>query len=206
MKKTHSKISTRILSLLLSLMLLVPMMTAGVITAQASTITIMTPEQFVNINWKNAGYGPGHKYVIGADFTLGDGEYATCALTSGNFVIDFNGHTVQNARQNLTVINVQGANVVLMDSKASDSKPSVRSYGAGAVQVTAGTLTIWSGNYFGLSDGTNNPVGVHCGGSASTCNIYGGNYYGDYVGGSCSNGGKLNIDGGNSAQDICSPL
>lgn len=166
----------------------------GSTKADAKTITIKTPEDFQNINWKNKGFGPGNTYKIGNDFSLGDGEYATCRLTKGKFVIDFNGHTVQNANHALTVINVSGANVVLRDSKVSNSKASVRSYGAGAVQITGGSLTINSGNYCGLSDGQNNPVGVHAGGG--TCVINSGYFYGDYVGSSAFQGAKLRINGG----------
>lgn len=191
MKTKHNN-TRRIISILMCIMLMFPVMSFGAINAQAKTFTITTPTQFKNINWKNAGYGPGHTYKIGNDFTLGDGDKSTCVLTKGNFTIDFNGHTVQNATNNLTVIHVAGANVTLKDSKASNKKPSVRSYGAGAVQITSGTLTIQNGNYFGLSDGTNNPVGVHCGGG--TCNINGGYFYGDFVGGSCA-GGTMRING-----------
>ncbi|MBQ7741212.1 MAG: fibronectin type III domain-containing protein [Eubacterium sp.] len=187
------KNTKRILSVVLSLMMMLPILTVGAMSVQAKTFVISTPEQFKNINWKNAGYGPGHTYKIGNDFTLGDNDEATCRLTKGNFTIDFNGHTVQNANNALTVIHVSGANVVLKDSKASDSKFSVRSYGAGAVQITSGTLTILNGNYGGLSDGTNNPSALHVGGG--TCNVNGGFFYGETIGASCA-GGTMRINNG----------
>ncbi|MBQ7128856.1 MAG: hypothetical protein IJO19_02585, partial [Clostridia bacterium] len=165
----------------------------GDTNAQAKTYTIKTPEQLKNINWKNKGYGPGNTYKIGNDFTLGDGEYANCRLTKGKFVIDFNGHTVQNANHALGVFTISGANVVFKDSKVSNSKPSVRSYGAGAIDMTSGKLLINSGNYIGVSDGTNNPVGLHVGGG--TCVVNGGYFYGATIGADCS-GGILKINGG----------
>lgn len=190
-KKSLAKILF-ILAFCFSIVLL--LFVLGSVNADAKTITIKTPEDFQNINWKNKGFGPGHTYKIGNDFTLGDGEYATCRLTKGKFIIDFNGHTVQNANHALTVINVSGANVELRDSKVSNSKASVRSYGAGAVQITAGSLVVKSGNYCGFSDGQNNPVGIHAGGG--TCVINGGFYYGDFVGASAFQGAKLRINGG----------
>ena len=163
------------------------------ISSQARTITIRTPKQLKNINWKFKGYGPGNKYVIGNDFTLGDGDKATCRLTKGKFVIDFNGHTVQNANHKLGVFSISGANVVLQDSKVKKNKPSVRSYGAGAIDMTGGKLLIKSGNYTGLSDGTNNPAGLHVGGGK--CTVKGGYIYGEAVGSDCA-GGSLKINGG----------
>lgn len=165
----------------------------GSIKTEAKTFTIKTPTQLRNINWKNKGYGPGHTYKIGNDMTLGDGDDATCRLTKGKFTIDFNGHTVQNANNSMTVFVVSGANVVMKDSKAEKDKPSVRSYGAGAVQITSGKLKIKNGNYFGQSNGTNNPAGLHVGGG--TCTVNGGNFFGDHIGASCA-GGKLRINGG----------
>ena len=147
-----------------------------------------------NINWSNAGFGPGNTYKLGADMTLGEYDDSTVLLTKGKFVIDLNGHTLQNATQNLTVIHVAGAKVVLKDSKASDSKPSIRSYGAGAVQITSGSLTILSGNYIGASTGYNNPSAIHVGGG--TCVVNGGYFYGAHIGANCSYQGKLYINGG----------
>ena len=160
---------------------------------QASTFTIKTPEQLVNINWKNAGYGPGHTYVIGNDMTISDTEEQTVLLTKGKFVIDLNGHTVQGTHPSQTVFHIAGANVVMKDSKVKPDVPSVRSYGAGAVQITAGKLTIQSGNYLGASDGTNNPSALHVGGG--TCIVNGGVFAGAYVGASCM-GGTFRINGG----------
>ena len=163
------------------------------IEAQAKTIVIRSGEELKDINWKNKGYGPGNKYVIGNDFTLGDGEYSTCRLTKGKFIIDFNGHTVQNATQNLGVFSISGADVTFIDSKVSPNKASVRSYGAGGIDMTAGKLVINSGNYVGLSTGSNNPCGLHVGGG--TCVVNGGFIGGDYLGADCS-GGNLYINGG----------
>ncbi len=164
------------------------------ITAEAKTITITDPEDMKNINWSNAGFGPGNTYKLGADMTLGENDDSTVVLTKGNFVIDLNGHTLQNATQNLTVIHVAGANVVLKDSKVSSSKPSIRSYGAGAVQITSGSLQILNGNYIGASTGYNNPSALHVGGG--TCVVNGGLFYGEHIGANCSYQGKLYINGG----------
>ena len=82
----------------------------------------------------------------------------------------------------------------MKDSKVSANKPSVRSYGAGAIDMTAGKLTISSGNYVGLSNGTNNPCGLHVGGG--TCVVNGGFIGGDTIGADCSGGGTLYINGG----------
>lgn len=166
----------------------------GAITAQAKTITIIDPEDMKNINWSNAGFGPGNTYKLGADMTLGENDDSTVLLTKGSFVIDLNGHTLQNASQNLTVIHVAGASVVLKDSKVSSSKPSIRSYGAGAVQITSGSLTIVNGNYIGASTGYNNPSALHVGGG--TCVVNGGFFYGEHIGANCSYQGKLYINGG----------
>ncbi len=165
----------------------------GSTKAEAKTFTIRTPDQLKNINWKNAGYGPGHTYKIGNDMTLGDSDDATCLLTKGKFTIDFNGHTVQNANHALTVFKVAGADVTMKDSKVKSDKPSVRSYGAGAVQIVGGKLTINSGNYLGASDGTNNPCGLHVGGGS--CVINGGAFLGDYCGADLG-GGSLRINNG----------
>jgi hypothetical protein len=69
----------------------------------------------------------------------------------------------------------------------------VRSYGAGAVEITAGKLTINSGIYAGKSNGQNNPCGLHVGGG--TCVVKGGTFSGDHIGADCA-GGKLLINGG----------
>lgn len=159
----------------------------------ARTIKIKTPEQLVDINWKNKGFGPGNTYVIANDMTLGDGEYATCRLTKGKFVIDFNGHTVQNANNALGVFAVSGATVTFKDSKVKKNKASIRSYGAGAFNITAGKVTILNGNYCGLSNGTNNPCALHVGGGS--CVVNGGYYYGDTFGADAM-GGSLYINGG----------
>ena len=199
MKEITLKKSMRFaIVLLLAVTIAVPFWVFGSVTAEAKTITITTPEQLRNLNWKSKGFGPGN-YKIGNDMTLNDPElestdgHAVCPLTKGNFTIDFNGHTVQNATANLTVFQVAGANVVLKDSKASKNKPSVRSYGAGAVQITGGKLTINSGVYYGASTGQNNPAGLHVGGGI--CVVNGGYFLGDHVGASCA-GGKLYINGG----------
>ncbi|MCR5703220.1 MAG: fibronectin type III domain-containing protein [Eubacterium sp.] len=163
------------------------------VSAQAKTITIKSPEDLRDINWANKGFGPGNTYVIGNDMTLGDGEYATCRLTRGKFVIDFNGHTVQNANNKLGTFSISGADVTLKDSKVSSSKPSVRSYGAGAIDMTGGKLTIYSGNYLGVSNGTNNPTALHVGGG--TCVVNGGFFYGDTIGSDCSQG-TMYVNGG----------
>lgn len=125
--------------------------------------------------------------------TLGDGEYSTCRLTKGKFTIDFNGHTVQNANNKLGTFSISGADVIFKDSKVSSSKPSVRSYGAGAIDMTAGKLEIKSGNYIGVSNGTNNPAGLHVGGG--TCIVNDGFIYGETIGADCA-GGTLYINGG----------
>ncbi len=166
----------------------------GAFTAQAKTITIIDPEVMKNINWSNEGFGPGNTYKLGTDMTLGENDDSTVVLTKGNFVIDLNGHTLQNATQNLTVIHVAGANVTIKDSKVSSSKPSIRSYGAGAVQITSGTLRILNGNYVGASTGYNNPSALHVGGG--TCVVEGGFFYGEHIGANCSFEGKLYINGG----------
>ena len=166
----------------------------GAFTAQAKTITIIDPEDMKNINWVNKGFGPGNTYKLGADMTLGELDDSTVALTKGNFVIDLNGHTLQNATPNLTVIHVAGANVTIKDSKASNNKPSIRSYGAGAIQITSGTLRIKNGNYLGVSNGYTNPSALHVGGG--TCVVEGGYFYGEHIGANCSYQGKLYINGG----------
>lgn len=122
-------------------MVLVFFFAANAVPAEAKTITIKSPEDLRDINWANKGFGAGNTYVIGADMTLGDGEYATCRLTKGKFTIDFNGHTVQNANNALGVFSISGADVIFKDSKVNSTKPSVRSYGASAIDMTAGKLT-----------------------------------------------------------------
>lgn len=194
MQKTNNIKSLKIFTaLIISLLAVILIWSVNEIQAQAKTIVIKTGDQLRDINWKNKGYGPGNKYVIGNDLTLGDGEYATCRLTKGKFVIDFNGHTVQNARNNLGVFSISGANVVFVDSKVKSNKASVRSYGVGAIDMTAGRLEIRNGNYVGLSNGTNSPSGLHVGGG--TCIVNGGFIGGDYMGADCS-GGNLYINGG----------
>ena len=175
------------------LLMILAFLVFGSSTAEAKTFNITQPEQLVNINWKNAGYGPGHTYKIMNDMTLGDGDDSTCRLTKGNFVIDFNGHTVQNSHQSMTVFSVRGANVTFKDSKASKKHVSVRSYGVGAVEITAGKLTIRNGIYVGASNGQNNPCALHVGGG--TCTVNGGVFAGDHIGADCM-GGKLQINGG----------
>jgi len=193
-EQTVRKINIKIpLYLLTGVIMVFLFFIVGSAKADAKTITITTPEQLVDINWANKGFGPGNTYVIGNDMTLGDGEYATCLLTKGKFVIDFNGHTVQNASPYNTVFKISGASVTMMDSKASTSKPSVRSYGQGAVQITAGNLLIKNGVYYGASNGQNNPMGLHVGGG--NCVVNGGCFIGDYVGAS-SAGGNFYINGG----------
>ncbi|MCR5207904.1 MAG: hypothetical protein K6C14_05440, partial [Eubacterium sp.] len=190
--KTKTKKS--LLLFVLSMLTLTLCIAFGALTAQAKTITIIDPEDMKNINWVNAGFGPGNTYKLGADMTLGENDDSTVVLTKGNFVIDLNGHTLQNATQNLTVIHVKGANVTLKDSKATNNKPSVRSYGAGAVQITSGRLEIVNGNYVGASTGYNNPSALHVGGG--TCVVNGGFFYGEHIGANCSYQGKLYINGG----------
>ena len=191
--RNKSKEIKILLALAAALIAMLLIFSYGEIQAQAKTYKISTPEQLVDINWKFKGYGPGNKYIITNDFTLGDGEDATCRLTKGKFVIDFNGHTVQNSSANLCVFSLSGADVVFMDSKVSNNKASVRSYGMGAIDMTAGKLEIRSGNYVGLSNGQNNPVGLHVGGGS--CVVNGGFIGGDYIGSDCA-GGTLKINGG----------
>ncbi len=190
-KKRYLKI---ILTLALCLAAFGLCISLSTITAQAKTVTIIDPEDMKNINWSNKGFGPGNTYKLGADMTLGENDDSTVVLTKGSFVIDLNGHTLQNATQNLTVIHVAGAKVVLKDSKVSSSKPSIRSYGAGAVQITSGSLEIQNGNYIGASTGYNNPSALHVGGG--TCVVNGGFFYGEHIGANCSYQGKLYINGG----------
>lgn len=190
--KQHT-ISKFLLFTIISFMFVILFFSMNTQDVSARRIKITTPEQLKDINWKNKGFGPGNTYIIGNDMTLGDGEYATCRLTKGKFVIDFNGHTVQNANNALGVFSVSGATVTFKDSKVSKNKASVRSYGAGALDITGGKVTIQSGNYCGLSNGTNNPVGVHVGGGS--CVINGGYFFGDTIGADCA-GAKLYINGG----------
>lgn len=120
--------------------------------------SIMTPEQLRLLYSTQDGFGPGY-YRIDADFTLGadntGDQIGTCALLKGNYVIDFNGHTVQSACENLSTFTVQGADVTFMDSKASAEKVSINAWGLGCIEVRDGTnvtgsqgsATIVSGNY-----------------------------------------------------------
>ena len=130
-----------LLTAFFSVCLLMLLFVLGSSKAEAKTFVIRTPDQLKNINWKNAGYGPGHTYKIGNDMTLGDLDDSTCLLTKGKFVIDLNGHTVQNSTNNLTVFKISGANVVMKDSHVRSNAPSVRSYGAGAVQIMSAQAT-----------------------------------------------------------------
>ncbi len=168
--------------------------------ADAKTIVIKTPEQMRNINWKNKGFGPGNTYKLGNGMDLAtnlpSGEHGTCLLTKGKFVIDLNGNTLQSTDSEQTVIDIRGANVILKDSKAntaSRNRPSVRSYGLGAVQITSGKLTVKNGYYCGASNGQNNPVGLHAGGG--TCTVLGGIFDGDHIGASVG-GANMRINGG----------
>ena len=163
----------------------------GALKTEAKTFVIRTPEQLENINWKNAGYGPGHTYIIGNDMTLTEKENKTCLLTKGNFVIDLNGHTVQTASPNLAAFHVAGANVVLKDSKAKRGVPSINSLGLGAVQITAGKLTIQSGNYLGNGYPITDSVALHVGGG--TCIVNGGEFAGSTYGATVV-GGTLYIN------------
>ncbi len=171
----------------------------GSTKAEAKTVTIKSREAFRNLNWKNKGFGPGsYKLGVGMDLAtnLPANEHGTCLLTKGKFVIDLNGNTLQSTDPEQTVLDIRGATVILKDSKAktaSRSRPSIRSYGLGAVQITSGKLTIKSGYYCGASDGTNNPVGLHVGGG--TCTVNGGVFEGDHVGASVM-GGNMRINGG----------
>ena len=200
MAKTKTNYIKLLLALAISVLAMFVVCSFANVEAQAKTIVIKDPDDLREINWKNKGFGPGNTYVIGGDMTLGDGDYATCRLTKGNFVIDFNGHTVQNSNNALTVFTVSGANVTFKDSKATKSKLSVRSYGAGCIDVTAGKAVIQNGNYYGLSDGTNNPGSVGVGGG--TCVINGGRFYGEVIGINCAQGATLYINGGEFQGDF----
>jgi len=177
---------------------------ASELTAQAVTWrSIKTPEQLRALTLREKGFGPGN-YRIDADFTLGDSnntdeDVATCALLSGNFVIDFNGHTVQSACENLATFTVQGANVTFMDSKASTSKVSVNGLGIACIEVRSGSATVESGTYWGhmFSNAGSTALAV-VGGTLSvrncvaqgnqaalmngggTLNVYGGTFNGGY--------------------------
>ncbi len=196
LKKSYIRIP---LIILFSLTALFLFSLLGSSKADAKTITIRTPEQMRNLNWKNKGFGPGtYKLGNGMDLAtnLPSDEHGTCLLTKGKFVIDLNGNTLQSTDSSQTVLDIRGATVVLKDSKAktaSRNRPSIRSYGLGAVQMTAGKLTIKNGYYCGASNGQNNPVGLHVGGG--TCTVQGGIFDGDHVGASTM-GGKLRINGG----------
>ncbi len=192
-KKTNVSKTKLLLIAAIAISAFMLILSLNVINAQAKTFHITSPDQLEVINNNYEGYGPG-TYIIDADFSLSDsGKDRDCSLLSGNFVIDFNGHTVQSANPNKTVFTIAGANVILMDSKASSSKPSVRSYGLGCIQLLSGSLDIRSGNYVGISNGSTNPSALHVGGGS--CTVYGGYFYGDYVGASCLSA-SLNIHGG----------
>ena len=68
---------------------------------------------------------------------LNDKSNYSLGNPKGKFVIDLNGHTVQNSTNNLTVFKISGTNVVMKDSHVRSNAPSVRSYGAGAVSLKA---------------------------------------------------------------------
>ena len=167
------------------------------------------------ITLKSEGFGPGY-YKIGADFTLGDqptgDNYATCPLLEGDFVIDFNGHTVQSACETLHTFTVAGANVTFMDSGASSDKVSVNALGLGCIQVQEGSATIQSGNYLcskftdagGVSVYTKNGTLTINGGAfrgsqmaigteGGTTTINGGTFYGGYPWALCYMGGNVKI-------------
>lgn len=196
LSKKYVRVSATVLFVLLAIIAFV--LFSGT-KADAKVKVIKTPRQMRNLNWKGKGFGPG-TYKLGNGMTLTDDlssdENGTCLLTKGKFVIDLNGHTLQSEDQKWPVITVRGATVVLKDSKAkkaSRKRPSIRSYGAGAVEITSGKLTIKNGYYCGASNGQNNPVGLHVGGG--TCTVQGGTFDGDHVGASTM-GGKLRINGG----------
>lgn len=157
--------------------------------------TIKTPEQLRVLNLKSEGFGPGY-YKLGADFTLGEevtgDRIATCALLSGNFVIDFNGHTVQSAGKTLATFTVQGANVTFFDSKATSSTIAIRSYGAYGIEVRSGSATVLNGNYTcQLFDPGGSAVAV----SGGSCTVNGGAFSGTVC--AISNmGGQLTVNGG----------
>ncbi len=199
-KQTLSKKSFRITAaILFALVAVIAFMLLSGTKADAKVKVIKTPKQMRNLNWKGKGFGPG-TYKLGNSMTLSDDissdENGTCLLTKGKFVIDLNGHTLQSSDPRCTVIDIRGATVTLKDSKAKTAKrsrPSIRSYGQGAVQITKGKLTIKNGYYCGASNGQNDPVGLHVGGG--TCTVQGGTFDGDHVGASTM-GGKLRINGG----------
>lgn len=194
--KKYVKVSATILFAVLALAAF--MLLSGT-KAEAKVKVIKTPKQMRNLNWKGKGFGPG-TYKLGNSMTLSDDissdENGTCLLTKGKFVIDLNGKTLQSADSRCTVISIRGATVVIKDSKAkkaSRSRPSIHSYGLGAIEITKGKLTIKNGYYYGESTLQNNPSALAvCGG---TCTVQGGTFDGDHVGASCS-GGKFRINGG----------
>lgn len=200
-KQAISKKSFRIATALaFSVIAVIMFMLLSGTKAEAKTIVIKTPSQMRNINWKNKGFGPGNIYKLGTGMELTkdnpNGDNGTVLLTKGKFVIDLNGHTLQSTDSRCAVISIRGANVIIKDSKAKTAKrsrPSVRSYGMGAVEITKGSLTIKNGYYCGASNGQNNPMGLHVGGG--TCTVQGGVFDGDHVGASVA-GGKLRINGG----------
>ena len=201
-KQALSKKSVRVLATITFVFLaVIAFMLLSGTKAEAKTITIKTPAQMRNINWKGKGFGPGNTYKLGNDMDLatdlpGD-EYGYVLLTKGKFTIDLNGHTLQSTDSRVTVISNRGANVTIKDSKAkkaSFSHPSIRSYNFGAIEMTKGSLTIKNGYYLGRSDGTNNPVGLYVGGGK--CVVNGGTFDGEFVGASTAGSGKLYINGG----------
>ena len=166
--------------------------------ASAKWKTISSPEQLRKLHFKSEGLGPGY-YKIGADFTLGDDCYsedrlATCALLSGSYVIDFNGHTVQSAGETLATFTVQGANVTFLDSKASSNKASISSYGVGCIEARTGSVTILNGNY-ACRKFTNAGGSAVYVGSGATCTINGGMFSGTYCA-LANSGGALTVQGG----------
>ena len=163
--------------------------------AQAETWrTISTPEELRVLNLKSEGFGPGY-YKIGNDFTLGGetsgDDVGYCALLKGNFVIDFNGHTVQSSCENISTFVVKGANVTFMDSGASSSKVSVNALGMGCIDVREGSATIQSGNYL-CSNYFESPAVCSSGG---TITVNGGAFQGTYAG-LMTGGGSTVINGG----------
>ena len=170
---------------------------ASITTQATKWRTISTPEQLRHLTLKSEGFGPGY-YRIANDFTLGDknntdDDVATCALLSVKFVIDFNGHTVQSACENLATFTVQGANVTFLDSKATSNKVSVNGLGAGCIELRKGSVAILNGNYACKKFSGAGGSAVHVGGG--TCTIGGGAFSGTYCA-LYNAGGKLTVNGG----------
>ena len=186
----------RITSIILSVVLMLTAFCVLGVTVSAGVRYIENAEQLLALNENNI---VGATYVISSDINLNSN---TCVLSNGRYTIDFNGFTIQSNNRLGTTFSIQGADVVFCDSKVNfkkgdeenGEKPSVRSYGTGAIEVLSGNLTINSGAYIGRSDGFNSPNGICVNGG--TCTVYDGIIDGDYVGASCSNGGKLYIHGG----------